>query len=283
MVPGVGQVELSRWTARSRESRCFAVSDRTLCVTPPPTHPPLHPLRRRQRTPPCILPSKTSCRVVCFFLVFHVGFKQLGSAFFSQRVVTTRSDPNAVADDTTTAASIPPSPPPQMRVEAARLVRTLCNGSDLTLQTLISCGGLSVLAQFLAAGGPRIDGDGATGADARRLVRIGIDGVLKVFSLQRIRRNDFCKLFLRLGLMPRVMVGTFVPCMFVPITSLLGWAGDVVPVSVTGVEQTGEGMGGGGSSDVAVSLRTGGPIGCTIDDAGNFFRPARTLPGGGAR
>ncbi|CAN0503182.1 unnamed protein product, partial [Ectocarpus sp. 8 AP-2014] len=93
-----------------------------------------------------------------------------------------------------------------MRVEAARLVRTLCNGSDLTLQTLISCGGLSVLAQFLAAGGPRIDSDGARGADARRLVRIGIDGVLKVFSLQRIRRNDFCKLFLRLGLMPRVMV-----------------------------------------------------------------------------
>ncbi|CAN0307945.1 unnamed protein product, partial [Ectocarpus sp. 4 AP-2014] len=94
---------------------------------------------------------------------------------------------------------------PKMRVEAARLVRTLCNGSDLTLQTLISCGGLSVLAQFLAAGGPRIDSDGARGADARRLVRIGIDGVLKVFSLQRIRRNDFCKLFLRLGLMPRLM------------------------------------------------------------------------------
>lgn len=92
-----------------------------------------------------------------------------------------------------------------MRVEAARLVRALCNGSDLTLQTLISCGGLSVLVQFLDAG-PRIGGDGGCGADARRLVRIGIDGVLKVFSLQRIRRNDFCKLFLRLGLMPRVMV-----------------------------------------------------------------------------
>lgn len=109
-----------------------------------------------------------------------------------------------------------------MRVEAARLVRALCNGSDLTLQTLISCGGLSVLAQFLGAG-PRIDGTGSGGSgsgdgpaggegavdgvdDARRLVRIGIDGVLKVFSLQRIRRNDFCKLFLRLGLMPRVMV-----------------------------------------------------------------------------
>lgn len=70
-----------------------------------------------------------------------------------------------------------------MRVEAARLVRALCSGSDLTLQTLISCGGLAVLAQFLDAG-PRIDGPGAAGADARRLVRIGIDGVLNVFSLQ---------------------------------------------------------------------------------------------------
>ena len=71
----------------------------------------------------------------------------------------------------------------QIRVEAARLVRALCNGSDLTLQTLISCGGLAVLAQFLGAGS-RIDGPGTVGADARRLVRIGIDGVLHVFSLQ---------------------------------------------------------------------------------------------------
>ena len=68
-------------------------------------------------------------------------------------------------------------------MEAARLVRALCNGSNLTLQTLISCGGLSVLAHFLDAG-PRIDGSGVAGTDARRLVRIGIDGVLKVFSLQ---------------------------------------------------------------------------------------------------
>lgn len=108
----------------------------------------------------------------------------------------------------------------QMRVEAARLVRALCNGSDLTLQTLISCGGLAVLVQFLGAragggegpppGAPggerRREGDDGDNDDSRRLVRIGIDGVLKVFSLQRIRRNDFCKLFLRLGLMPRVMV-----------------------------------------------------------------------------
>ena len=68
-------------------------------------------------------------------------------------------------------------------MEAARLVRALCNGSDLTLQTLISCGGLAVLARFLDAG-PRIDGPGVAGTNARRLVRIGIDGVLKVFSLQ---------------------------------------------------------------------------------------------------
>ena len=88
--------------------------------------------------------------------------------------------------------SLPSSPPiltppiffaQQVCVEAARLVRALCNGSDLTLQTLISCGGLAVLAQFLDAG-PRIDGPGSAGTDARRLVRIGIDGVLKVFSLQ---------------------------------------------------------------------------------------------------
>lgn len=71
----------------------------------------------------------------------------------------------------------------QMRVEAARLVRALCNGSDLTLQTFISCGGLAVLVQFLGEG-PRMDGSGSAGADARRLVRIGIDGVLNVFSLQ---------------------------------------------------------------------------------------------------
>lgn len=98
-----------------------------------------------------------------------------------------------------------------MRVEAARLVRALCYGSDLTLQTLISCGGLAVLTQFLDAG-PRIDGPGEAGIDARRLVRIGIDGVLKVFSLQvgglRLGKDlcqkmahvfvDFCGYVLRL-------------------------------------------------------------------------------------
>lgn len=70
-----------------------------------------------------------------------------------------------------------------MGVEAARLVRALCSGSDLTLQTLISCGGLRVLVQFLQAG-PQLDGVGPSGIDARRLVRIGVDGVLRVFSLQ---------------------------------------------------------------------------------------------------
>lgn len=71
-----------------------------------------------------------------------------------------------------------------MTVEAARLVRALVQASDLTLQTFISCGGLSVLTRFLDAG-VRIDAaDAATAANAQRLVRIGIDGVLQVFSLQ---------------------------------------------------------------------------------------------------
>jgi hypothetical protein len=44
------------------------------------------------------------------------------------------------------------------------------------------------------------------GWDVTALVQTGIDGILEVFALQRIRRNDFCRLFLRLGLLPSITV-----------------------------------------------------------------------------
>ncbi|CAM9734105.1 unnamed protein product [Chrysoparadoxa australica] len=87
-----------------------------------------------------------------------------------------------------------------LQTEAAKFVRSLCSTSDFTLQMFISCGGLSVLVSLL--------GQGAMAEDdftSQRLVRIGVDGILQVFSLQRTRRNDFCRLFLRQGLLPPVM------------------------------------------------------------------------------
>lgn len=63
-------------------------------------------------------------------------------------------------------------------------MRALVQGSDLTLQTLISCGGLAVLTRFLDAGAQIDAPDAVAASDAQRLVHVGIDGVLQVFSLQ---------------------------------------------------------------------------------------------------
>ena len=66
---------------------------------------------------------------------------------------------------------------------------------------------MQVLANLVAAA-EVID----VNADAEPMVHIGLDGILRVFSLQRIRRNDFCRLFLRLGILPSVTVSNAPNC-----------------------------------------------------------------------
>jgi serine/threonine protein kinase len=62
----------------------------------------------------------------------------------------------------------------QIRLEAAAFVRQMCQGSTLTLQMFIGCGGLNVLCDFL-------EEDLETERD---LVLIGVMGVYNVFELQ---------------------------------------------------------------------------------------------------
>jgi hypothetical protein len=64
--------------------------------------------------------------------------------------------------------------PGEIRLEAAAFVRQMYQGSTLTLQMFIGCGGLNVLVEFL-------EEDLETERD---LVLIGVNGVGNVFGLQ---------------------------------------------------------------------------------------------------
>ncbi|KAF8458870.1 hypothetical protein BGX38DRAFT_1264595 [Terfezia claveryi] len=75
-----------------------------------------------------------------------------------------------------------------IRLEAAAFVRQMYSTSTLTLQMFVSCGGLSVLVEFLEED-----------YEAQRdLVVTGIDGICSVFELQGpTPKNDFCRIFAR--------------------------------------------------------------------------------------
>jgi hypothetical protein len=95
--------------------------------------------------------------------------------------------------------------PSEIRLEAAAFVRQMYQGSTLTLQMFIGCGGLNVLVEFL-------EEDLETERD---LVLIGVNGVGNVFGLQAgfqsapfeitranqhqgpTPKNDFCRIFSR--------------------------------------------------------------------------------------
>eukprot|EP00520_Triparma_pacifica_P017312 CAMPEP_0118635422 /NCGR_PEP_ID=MMETSP0785-20121206/2070_1 /TAXON_ID=91992 /ORGANISM="Bolidomonas pacifica, Strain CCMP 1866" /LENGTH=1196 /DNA_ID=CAMNT_0006526459 /DNA_START=294 /DNA_END=3882 /DNA_ORIENTATION=+ len=66
----------------------------------------------------------------------------------------------------------------------------------------IAGGGLPLLVKHLT-----LASDLRRSSDIEKIVGIGIDGILNVFSLQTIRRDDFCHLFVKLGLLPHIVVG----------------------------------------------------------------------------
>ncbi|KAG7390007.1 hypothetical protein PHYPSEUDO_008969 [Phytophthora pseudosyringae] len=88
-----------------------------------------------------------------------------------------------------------------VRMEAAKFVRQCCKTSSLTLQMFIACGGLPVLVDFLTlADKPsNLDND----VD---LLRIALDGIFSVFSIQTIPKNDICRLFVKAGLLKKFVV-----------------------------------------------------------------------------
>ncbi|GMF13535.1 unnamed protein product [Phytophthora lilii] len=88
-----------------------------------------------------------------------------------------------------------------VRMEAAKFVRQCCKTSSLTLQMFIACGGLPVLVDFLTLE------DKSSGIDDDvDLLRIALDGIFSVFSIQTIPKNDICRLFVKAGLLKKFVV-----------------------------------------------------------------------------
>jgi serine/threonine protein kinase len=90
-----------------------------------------------------------------------------------------------------------------LHLEAAKFVEQICKSSQLTLQMFIAGGGLPLLVRHLQVA----SSDLRKNSDIQKIVGIGIDGILEVFKLQTIRRDDFCHLFVKLGLLPHLVVG----------------------------------------------------------------------------
>ena len=109
--------------------------------------------------------------------------------------------------------------PRTLRREAARFVESICTTSLLALQMFISCGGVPVLVDFLnpdapatigelSGAGPAAAGAGAGGAGAIAdglYSHVALDGICRVFKLETIPRNDFYRLFVKAGILPRLV------------------------------------------------------------------------------
>jgi len=81
-----------------------------------------------------------------------------------------------------------------LHLEAAKFVDQICKTSELTLQMFIAGGGLPLLVRHM-----QVASDVRKNNDIGKIVAVGIDGILEVFKLQTIRRDDFCHLFVKLG------------------------------------------------------------------------------------
>lgn len=88
-----------------------------------------------------------------------------------------------------------------LALEVATFVGLTSSSNELTCQMLIGCGGLVVIVELLRASDRFCAGD----SEAHKFVKIGVDSILRVFSLQGVRRNDIYIMLLRLGLLPYVM------------------------------------------------------------------------------
>ncbi|ETV92602.1 STE/STE11/CDC15 protein kinase [Aphanomyces invadans] len=79
-----------------------------------------------------------------------------------------------------------------VRLEAAKFVEQTCVSSSWTLQMFIACGGLPLLINFLSS-------------TDETLHRISLTGIGCIFSIQSIPKNDTCRLFVKLGLLKKLI------------------------------------------------------------------------------
>ncbi|RKO94828.1 dynein heavy chain and region D6 of dynein motor-domain-containing protein [Blyttiomyces helicus] len=95
--------------------------------------------------------------------------------------------------------------PLQIRLEAARFLREACFTSAVTLQMVISCGGLPSLVGFVGETGCCETSGGRDGRITREILRIGCETVKCVLDLQSpTPKNDFCRVFAKQGLLARL-------------------------------------------------------------------------------
>ncbi|KAH9088111.1 hypothetical protein LEN26_019650 [Aphanomyces euteiches] len=81
----------------------------------------------------------------------------------------------------------------KVRLEASKFVEQACTTSSWTLQMFIACGGLPVLIDFLSE-------------QDLQLQRVALRGVCSISSLQTIPKNDTCRLFVKIGLLRKLIV-----------------------------------------------------------------------------
>jgi hypothetical protein len=90
-------------------------------------------------------------------------------------------------------------------LEAGRFVHQISSTSSLTLQMLIGAGGLPVLVHMVAFSNQMCNHSTSTNAnDAKQMVYMGLDCIIEVFSVKSSRTRDFCKLFVKLGILPHL-------------------------------------------------------------------------------
>jgi hypothetical protein len=89
-------------------------------------------------------------------------------------------------------------------MEAARFVHQISSTTSLTLQMLIGAGGLPVLVHMMAFSHHMTGKHNVPNGDAKRMVYMGLDCIVQVFSVQSSRTRDFCKLFVKLGILPHL-------------------------------------------------------------------------------
>ena len=98
--------------------------------------------------------------------------------------------------------------PTSVRMQASRFVEQLCTSSQITLQMFVACDGVQVLVNLLQsskelaqappASAPRI----ALQQQEQFLLRTALAGIISVFHLKRVTKNEFYRLFMRVGLLP---------------------------------------------------------------------------------
>lgn len=126
-----------------------------------------------------------------------------------------------------------PNFPDTIRTQAATFVRTVCNSSETALQLFVACGGVQVLVGLLEPtralarhsdalhrGGSGRAESKATGGvpDAERpsladdvedaaafLRNAALQGVTRIFTLHSVTRNEFCRLLVAAGFLPKAM------------------------------------------------------------------------------